>query len=65
MTSYTGYRARDFIYPVIIGIVFTAISVLMWYLLFISEQRAFAQDFSNRANNQATFLQERIGDYWS
>src|ERR1700751_4478576 len=48
----------------IVGIVGAAVSLAAWYLTVAAEHRAFLQEFSNRANNQAVALQNGIGDYW-
>ncbi len=57
------YRFGDFTPAIAVAAACIAASFFIWNLIFISEQRAFAQDFFNRASNQATFLQERISDY--
>lgn len=40
------------------------VTLSVWYLTLTSEQRAFELEFSGRANNQHTILQNGIGDYW-
>ncbi|HWO34883.1 MAG TPA: diguanylate cyclase [Candidatus Acidoferrum sp.] len=47
-----------------VGIVGVVASVGVWYLTIASENRAFEQEFSARANNQAFILQSAINDYW-
>jgi diguanylate cyclase (GGDEF)-like protein len=46
-----------------VAIVSVAVSISIWYLMRASENRAFILDFSSRAANQASILQNGIDDY--
>jgi diguanylate cyclase (GGDEF)-like protein len=57
-------RIRRFAPVLIVGIVGITVSVAIWYLTFVSENRAFTQEFGSRANNQATILQNGVNNFW-
>ncbi len=51
--------------PVLITAAVTlTITMTVWHLVFTAEKRAFEQEFTSRANNQAIILQSGIEDYW-
>jgi diguanylate cyclase (GGDEF)-like protein/PAS domain S-box-containing protein len=58
------HRIRRFAPVLIVGIVGVTASIAFWYLTMTSEDLAFVQEFSGRANNQAIILQDGIDDYW-
>ena len=47
-----------------IAFVSVAVSLTAWHLMVESEDRAFVQEFSGQASNQAIILQKGIEDYW-
>ena len=56
-------QIRHIVPAVIVGIVGVAASLALWELASTSENRAFAQDYAQRAENQASGLQNGIADY--
>ena len=57
-------RFRPFVPVFAVAMVSIAVSLLVAYLAAASVSRAFVQDFSGRAHNQAIVLQSGINDYW-
>jgi CHASE1-domain containing sensor protein len=57
-------RFRPFVPVLAVAMVGVAVSLLVSYLAAASVSRAFVQEFSGRAHNQAIVLQSGIDDYW-
>jgi diguanylate cyclase (GGDEF)-like protein len=57
-------KIRDHAPVLAAGIVGFVVSVSIWYLMIALGDRAFIQEFSERAQNQVHTLQSGIDDYW-
>ena len=65
LSNELGRRIRSYAPVHVVAAVGVAVSISAWYFTLITENRAFIQDFSGRAENQAIILQNGIDDYWN
>ncbi len=64
MINLVNWRRAGRVAPVLIaGIVGIVASIAVWHLAVISENRTFALEYAQRADNQASVLQNGIADY--